>query len=744
MRFFHLQRRHWFGIGIATLILGPLILWQLPEDEQEHLVAFVGRTEGDQYAAMHRRALTYYIKQLNEEIPGHRLTLRFFYLDAYEGRQPDAPETLRWIYETQIIPDERFVVVIDNTWAKHIEKVSDLVRDRDLPVLSLNADKGPKNFGGNALFIGHSDNAADDISAYTKKVLQPKTLIFVGEEDYWLTARFLEKIDPKDYTLFRKKILKTDKRNAIEQEDLSERLQTWLRDAPRPAILALNVHDEWGAEIIHFVDQNLSDVTIVAPSFAAREGKSENFTAENGNRLILMTAPEDAVSKKVFRDTVALRERFPDEFADRFNFSFYVKRCLDTVEIVREALIAASSIPAVQEMPGSSSKAQGGPKAQLAEVGEIDRKLFLRFFQKQANRGSIPGRYDLYNFDSKGRIIPEVSFVSYEEGVATSQWQQLNSERKTIPTVFFGIDLLDVGRLDPSRGVFQADFYYWVRLGLDSKENNKKDTSSTEVAAESSIGSYIHFRNLSSINSRTKIDKDDLGNYRLERISGEFNVDFKLEDYPLDTQELTLELELANPFDDVRVAFDYAAFEKGQRRRDSFEINGWELEDYYVTVDNVISQALRGATPDSTREPKKFKTLTVRIITTRKTQNALISVALPLCTIGLAALSLLLIRDLRFGRVGDIYVGVFLSIITYSIAFSQITPATGTITRADYLFYLTFLVVLLVFLRFVLLNALGYTGAPDSKSPKPPRRLVAFGAMAAYCLAVAMIVLLDR
>jgi hypothetical protein len=436
---------------------------------------------------------------------------------------------------------------------------------------------------------------------------------------------------------------------------------------------------------------------------------------------------------------VSFRRRYPDDFEDRFNAPLYVKRCLDATEIMWEALMQAAN------------------HGQRPNSPVVDRALFASYFRDHLVGKSVSGRYDLYSFDSEGRQIPEVSFVEYNRGVATSQWLQLNSRREIIPTVFFGIDLLDIGRLDPVNSRFRADFYYWVRaqsydptaselaLAAFSKDFPSVDASSpTDLSAiaDQPLSDYIHFRNLSQKDSSTQIDRSSDGSYRLERVSGEFNVDFDLKRYPLDTQELTLDLELANPFDDVRVAFDYAAFNRGRRGIEIFDIPGWKLVDYYVTVDNVVSRALRGARPGETQEPKKYKTLTVRIVTQRKVQSALISVALPLCIIGIAALSLLFIRDIRFSQVGDVYVGVFLSIITYSIAFTQITPATGVMTRADYLFYLTFLVVLLVFLRFVILNALGRVSLDSTTKSSPRQRIVGYSAVAVYAIAVAAIAIL--
>lgn len=732
------HRRRYGFVGLALLLLiGLLTFVSRSPSEQELYVGFFGRVKDSPYARIHRHALTHYMDLLSEDTPGYRFVLRPFYLDQNDALGKDEPSKLKWMYETIIASDERYVMVIDNTWAKHVQAVGSVVRERKIPMLSLNADKGPTNFGGYGIFMGHSDLAPGDLVTYMNEVIQPATVGFVGEEDYWLTKEFLNLTkgpgdDPHGPTLQLdfQNLVATAETTDLEKGQLQEQLKAWFDDAPQPAVLLLNVHNDWGHEIIDYVDENLKNVTILAASYAAREGKSSAFPrGDGGNHLILMTEPEDAVSKQVFHDAAMFRKAEPEDFEKRFNIPFYVKRCSDAAEIMRQALL--------QEKQDKGS-----------ERLSVNRNLFGEYFRNHLTGKSVLGRYDLYSFDDEGRSIPEISFVEYHEGVATSQWSQLNSRREIIPTVFFGIDLLDIGRLDPVNGRFRADFYYWVRVQsvdeipsiseIDPMSESSSNEGQPEIAGRP-VSDYVHFRNLSRENIRTLIEGAKEGNYRLERISGEFNVDFQLDNYPLDTQELTLELELANPFDDVRVAFDYAEFQRSRRNLDMFDIPGWEVVDYYVTVDNVISQALRGATPGELREPRKYKTLTVRIVTQRKIQSALISVALPLCTIGIAALSLLFIRDIRFNRVGDVYIGVFLSIITYSIAFSQLTPSTGVITRADYLFYLTFLAVLLVFLRFVVLNVLGLV-EQDDETPGSPRLKLGFSAVAFYMGAMLVVI----
>jgi hypothetical protein len=734
-RGYRLRRHHALLALLLLTVIAALLAVVRPRSEHEVYIALFDRARNTPFAAIHRHALERYLRSLSEEVPGYRFELRAAYLDDPPG-PADSPAALQRLYQ-EIADDDSYVLVIDNTWARHLQAAGGIIKQNRIPTLSLNADKGRTDFGHHAIFIGPADNTPLDLVTYINEVLRPETVAFIGEGDYWLTQEFLdltgEASDQANRPLLRldhRAIVATAATTENERRLLHESLTAWFDDdAPRPAVLLLNVHNDWGDEIIDYVDRELTGVTVLAASYAIREGKSATFQGIDGNRLILMTEPEDAISKPVHDDIFELHQRHPTVFDDDVvNLAYYVKRCLDASEIIREAVLGRAR--------NTSSKTPPG----------IERDLFSNFFRDQLIGRAVAGRYDLYNFDSEGLVIPEISFVEYRHGVATSQWQQLNSRRQVIPTVFFGFDLLDIGRLDPENGRFRADFYYWIHApspdesGIGSSSGlptaGAGPIPSEATLASRSVSDFIHFRNLSEENSRTLIDTSS--DYRLQRISGEFNVDLELKDYPLDTQELTLELELANPVDDVRIAFDHAAFDN-ERNVEISDIPGWKLLEQYVTVDNVISRGLRGASPGQSREPKKFKTLTVRIVTQRKIQGALVAVALPLCAIGFAALSLLFIRDVRFSRVGDVYVGLFLSIVTYSIAFAQITPPSGVLTRADYLFYFTFMVVLLVFLRFVLLNALGRTTVDEAARP---RRTLGYGAVGVYVVALLLLTFL--
>jgi hypothetical protein len=59
-----------------------------------------------------------------------------------------------------------------------------------------------------------------------------------------------------------------------------------------------------------------------------------------------------------------------------------------------------------------------------------------------------------------------------------------------------------------------------------------------------------------------------------------------------------------------------------------------------------------------------------------------------------------------FENLGEVSIGVFITIVAFSISYSSATPNTEDLTRADMLFWTTFAVVLIVFLIVIITNSI--------------------------------------
>ena len=123
-----------------------------------------------------------------------------------------------------------------------------------------------------------------------------------------------------------------------------------------------------------------------------------------------------------------------------------------------------------------------------------------------------------------------------------------------------------------------------------------------------------------------------------------------------------------------------------------------------MTVDNKMGEALYGRS--FPREcSQKFKHLTAHVIVKRRFADTFLTVVVPLVLIGLVAISLLFVRDMAFHAVGDAAIGVFLGIMAFLIALTDIAPDLSQISRGGLLFWSTFGVVVAVILVIVAVNS---------------------------------------
>jgi hypothetical protein len=267
----------------------------------------------------------------------------------------------------------------------------------------------------------------------------------------------------------------------------------------------------------------------------------------------------------------------------------------------------------------------------------------------------------------------------------------LNSQDREISNIHVGLDDIQISSVDIRNGSFHADFSYWLKYDAPKLDTKK----------------YLIFRNL------TKGDEKELpqekegqtGIYRLFKMSGDFEMNADLKRYPLDRQEVTIELEAIYPREKLHISFDHENYKNTSTGFRVHPADEWDKIESYVTVDDVIAESFGGPASSRDKKLQKFETLNIRTIIRRPRKGAWVAIILPLCMIGLAAVGLLYVRDTAFASIGHVCVVMFLTIATYRISFAALIPNSGGLTVADKLFFGTFLTVFLVFLRAIILNS---------------------------------------
>lgn len=688
----------------ALLIIGGvyfILTAQTAPDKQKKYIAYIGRYSNPKdtseaaieknklFDLMHEVALQKMLKELS--LTYHELELKTF--DCKRSG-----EESKKIYEA-IAADTNIVLVIDNTWGENISHCNTIIRDKSIPVISLNADRNGLDYGNNVIFSGNNDHVPHDICAFTNKILKVNKVNFISETDYPVHQEYLKAFEQSNLQVnfsltTQKKEFKSDSARFYSE------LTSYLKQHPEEesTLWIINTHSDIGNGLIQYVNKHFKKMRLLGHSYVVNPSYLKKFGDKNDNEIILISSPSDAVTHKLYSDIEELKATYPS-YLQNPNHPMFIKRCQDAVEMVKNKF---------EDIPDTNS---------------LSRTDFIKFFRTLPGR-TITEDSEIYEFDSSLTVLPELYFAEYTKGAMHSYPLQLSLEREVIPNLFFGMEIVDIYNIDMDANSFTADFYYWVKLDSTNKEaeqfiifqNMKQNESSKELVFE-------------------KIDRRTI--YKLYKVSGVFYVNFKLREYPFDTQELFIRAEILSPANKLKVSFDARSFALDPKAIDKFKITEWNKLKYYVTVDNEVQMGMHGD-PDIEEEKwSEFKNIYFRLVVHRKSTTPMLEIILPLVLIGIISISLLFLRDISFENLGEVSIGVFMSIVAFSISFSATTPSSDDLTRADLLFWLTFIVVLLNFFAVIILNAI----YDEKEVRKIDIRKISLGAGVLYIAAVSYVLM---
>lgn len=638
--------------------------------KQEKYVAYIGRytdmndaTPQNQqtpngFDVLHELALEKYLDEIN--VPNIRLSLKTF--DCRKsGVLSDS------IYH-EIAKDTNIVAVIDNTWGEHLKYCANTIKSFNIPVIAINADRNNLDFGKNVIFTGNNDHVPLDEISFLKKALKKNKINFISERDYPIHETFLKEFEKNGIEVANQILI--NGRNFTKDDSmqmLSDIEDVFSNPQSHENYTIINTHGKIGTGILKFLDNNFTDLKLLGHSYIVDTDRIKSFGKGNHNDLILISTPTDAINKKLTLDVDELKLTNPENFK-QINSSMFVKRCFEASKILESSLLA-----------NKTNKS-------------ITKHYIVDYFHSLEGE-AINLKDDFYEFDSTLTMLPELYFVEYNAGKLSSCPLQLSMEREVIPNLFFGMEIVDIYNIDINTNSFTSDFYYWVKLDSTQKEaekfivfnNMKQNESSKELIIEKKKGSMI---------------------YKLYKVSGVFYVNFELQQYPFDRQEIFINAEILNPSNQVKVSFDEKTFAVDPSVIDNMKITEWEKEKFYVTVESTMSKGLHGDPDIAEEKLNRFKSIFYRLIVKRNPISPLLEIVLPLFLIGMVAISLLMIKDVSFENLGEVSIGVFITIVAFSISYSAATPNTDDLTRADLLFWTTFAVVLVVFLIVIITNSI--------------------------------------
>lgn len=610
-------------------------------------------------------ALRYYLNQYNQSSnKPYQIKLKEFDNCADGGFS-------RKLYEDVIGVDSSIFAAIDFTWGAHFKKAAHVVRDLDIPVVTINPDHNNLDFGNNALFMYNDDDTPIDLTAFVKNAAKINRVNFISESDYPLHFEYLKSFDSLDLQI--KNLIAFNGEHAKDTHDYDSiytRIQKIYDDYPKDTSVKLtflfNTHSQNGDTILKYIDQKMQNVRVVGPVYFAKNTKDGDFGVDNGNEMILINRPADALSKRLLKDLMKLKKERPEIFNSSIG-SICIKRAFDAYQIIRKGL----------------------------EYGDNKTSPSKKNFQAYVHSlrsANVVGEEDLYQFNNEGSMVKELVFSNMIKGKTLSYTMQLNSHREVIPNLFFGMEIQDIFDLDVNTNSFSADFYYWVKV----------DT------ADAHVESYISFQNMKQSESTKELvieeQKDNIL-YKLYRVSGKFFVEYDLRNYPMDKQEIDIIVEILRPIDDVKISFDKESFVQDSSLLERFKVPGWEKEGYFVTVNNKVTNTMRGDPTHDSGTLNKFKKFYFSLDVKRNWLSGFLEIILPLAMISFISIGLLFTKDISFMTLGEVSVGTFLGIIAFSISLSETTPSTSYLTKADLLFWLSFITNFISFMVVIVLNS---------------------------------------
>ena len=644
------------------------------KDKPLRYIAYVGRytdknaekQPDNRFDRMHEYMLRQYVKELNEkDYPV------LFELKTFDCKRD--PKEAAVVY-TQIASDSSIIGVIDNTWGVHLAGAQEVIKNKSVPMIAINGDHNFADFGSQAIFTGNNDYLPGEINAFVTKILDKKEVIFISEEDYSLHKSFLtdfEKNGVKVKKMFTVKNTAPDKLLAFDSLVSSINEEVKKDSSLKETWVVVNLHNDYGQKLLDYIDENHTNFHLIGHAYITQTVGNFKFGKHNGNELILINNPTDAVSRKIGLDLDKFKKEDPKIFLKSVS-PMFPKRCYDAISIIENYFtINKDTIPG--------------------------RREFVDYFGKLRNTTQRTTD-ELYYFNDKNELIPDLYYVQYKNGKLYSYREQLNKKHQVIPNLIAGMEIIDLYNVDVSTNTFQADFYYWI----------KADSMSSDAER------FILFPNMKESGSAKSLvlEKKENGMiYKLYKVSGLFHQDYDMKNYPFDKQEISISMEVMSPAEKLKIAFDQSAFQQDSTLLEKFKVRAWEKELFLLTVDNRISSTMRGDPASMEDELKKYQVFSFRLFVKRTLAGPFLEILMPLMLIGFVAIALLFILDLAFSNIGEVSAATFLGIITFSIAMASLSPSTDSITRSDILFWITFAVVLTCFLTIIVCNSLYSTGA---------------------------------
>jgi hypothetical protein len=311
----------------------------------------------------------------------------------------------------------------------------------------------------------------------------------------------------------------------------------WNKMPNRPKLLVLNAHDGWGGQLVPWLDDTFTNLTLIAYQSSISRVPGFAFgNATNGNRFVLLSISPQNINRELFLKHREMERRFPAEFRRR-DAVFFLRRCIFAMDLCAAALASRH---------WTSFEPSARFQSQLAYAWQ-------RFRGK-----SLPGTLGFYRFSNDGELLGQNTFEVFENRALSAFDYQLayrSGDATAIPASLVTVRNIQVRNLNVATSTMRADFDY--------RERSPRDGQLELAARESAEGGVLPEKeaqpNLRPLDfePNTLVDPQP-GAYgqrliaaqttetvrdRTFHLSGTFNLGLNPRYYPFDHHRLTIELQ---------------------------------------------------------------------------------------------------------------------------------------------------------------------------------------------------------
>ncbi len=616
-------------------------------DLQNKEVAAARNYTDQLYAAMLREYLT----KINQNKYAVKLDTLLFDCPFVEDSA-----RIREIYR-QIADNPDILLVIDNTWGKHIRHAHPVIRDRGIPVIALSADQNSLDYHGNALFLNPNDPQPMYMVRFIREALKARSVGFITEYDYRPHKIFTDLLEKNEISyhildsLSQDQYLSNNQAPEADSLRLVRTLDRVLRQS-RDSVILLNTHAGFGNIVLRYLKQANVPNKVLIGFLQSTNLQPEEIEAitKKGHTLVTLEKEDEAFPIELYRNQQAFHKKFPPEYFSHKNADQYLWRCYDATNILEAAL----------------------------RQGVKDRASATAFFNGLRYK-KIAERNQLYEFDSTLILTKTPTFNQVHKGKYRSSPVQINSKGMAIPNLRVGLDIIDINEIDVRNNSFTCNLLYWVIA------------DSNDIAKEN----YIGFDNMSTNEAErdeVATRKEDNFIIKIYRVSGKFYSNYETFDFPFDRHQITIPISALSTSDEMKISFDFSRL-LGKVKKDSFKFIDWATNDYFVTMDNQLTSRLGSLdkitqdTSDTARNLERYQLLNVRLEVSRRPWGAITLIILPFMMFSILPIFMLFFHKASFDEIGELIITSFLAAVAYSINLTQLSPTTDSMNRA-YLFLL--------------------------------------------------------